>query len=187
MISPKADSKLLWFLFRGLVLFSFSELLLEVEFFISSIFLVFETKGIKLLTTGFVSTDFGTSTSTVWLLLNSSIVMSPPNTFSRYLHGADITLSSLPPYILRRIITIFEHTRLPLPTPYLSNAYVFIQLHEQKFPVVSNFLRRSSYFTGIFRGVPSKGWQHHQHHICLRTIFSLSLSSPTFFTHSHDK
>jgi type III secretory pathway component EscS len=60
------------------------------------------------------------------------------------------------------MLPIIIHPRL---SPYLSTAYVFIQLQEQKLPHVVNLLRLWSYLVGICRGVLSNEWQHHQHHM----------------------
>ena len=136
MIRPKADSRLLWLRFSGLFRFSFSALLLDEAFFISSIRFVFEIMGITFSTTGVASIGLGFFLSTVWLFLNCSIVKSPPNTFSLYLFGAGDTVP-LSPYIRRRIMIMYEDIMLPFVIPCLSRAYVFMQLHEQKLPATS--------------------------------------------------
>jgi len=164
MMSPSADSRLFSFLFRGFSRLSFKVSFLPVELFISSIFFVFEIIGITRSSRGLEFISLGFSLSTMLLLLNSSMVRSPPNTSNCSLNGAIVIDPSLLYNFLRMMIMLL-HMIPPLVIPYLSMAYRFMQLHEQNPPHVWNLFLSSSYLYGNLSISPSNGWQHHQHHI----------------------
>src|SRR6056300_70611 len=135
MTNPRADSKLLWLLCNGFVLFSFRALLSTAAFFISFIRFVFETKGMVLSTYGSHGTSLGSSTSRVWFSRKASIESGPPNSSSKKRLGAGFTCP-IWLNIFLRIITMLPHIRPPFVRPYLSIANDFIQLQEQKCPEV---------------------------------------------------
>ena len=135
MIKPKAVSRLFWLRLRGFSLFKRSVSFLPDALVISLSFFVFETIGITRCGKGSISTSLGFSMSTTLFSLNCYMVKSPPNSMSLCRCGALFMVPILSKS-LRRIMTILPHISPPRLHPYLSIAYVFIQLHEQKFPYV---------------------------------------------------
>ena len=135
MIKPKAVSRLFSLRLSGFSLFKRSVSFLPDALVISLSFFVFETIGIIRSSKGSISTSLGYSTSTTLFSLNLSIDKSPPNSMSLCRCGAFFMVPILSKS-LRRIMTILPHMSPPRLHPYLSIAYVFMQLHEQKFPDV---------------------------------------------------